>query len=192
MRSAKCLVGITAAALLLVPFSGAGQENKPNAAAVPVDAPGHVHKQLDNLAGSWDVEVAYVIGGKENKGKARCEVRWILDGRFLQQEYQSKFMGKPFTVLQLLGYDNQKKKTIEIMMDNLGTGLIHNEGSISKDGKVITNEGESLDHVAGKYTRLRTETTIVDPDHFTLEWFKPGADGREERIVSMTHTRRKT
>ena len=82
-------------------------------------------------------------GGKEHEGKATCEAKWILDGRFLQQDYQSRFQGKPFHVVQLLGYDNRRKKTIEIMIDNLSTGLMHNEGSISEDGKVITNVGES-------------------------------------------------
>ena len=45
--------------------------------------------------------------------------------------------------IQLLGYDNARKKTIEIMMDNWSTSVMHNEGSISQDGRVITNIGES-------------------------------------------------
>jgi hypothetical protein len=191
MSSLKRLCGIVAAGLFLVPMVGSSQEKKDKAPEGELDGPGPVHKQMEPLAGSWDVEVKFILDGKEHTGKAKCEAKWILDGRFLQQEYKSNFMGKPFTVLQHLGYDNQKRKTIEIMMDSMGTGVIHNEGSISKDGKVITNEGESHDPATGKNTKLRTVYTIADKDQFTLEWFKSGADGKDEKVVSMTHTRRK-
>jgi hypothetical protein len=187
MNSIGRMCAGAAAALLLAPWAGIAQENK---GPVP-DAPGPVHKQMERLAGNWDVDIVYIFNGKENKGKAKCETRWILDGRFLQQEYKSLFMGRPYTVLQHLGYDNQKKKTIEITMNSLSTGVHYNEGSISEDGKVITNEGDALDPKTGKSTKLRTVTTIVDDDHYTLEWFKPGADGRSEKVVSMSHMRRK-
>ncbi len=183
--------GIALLAFLIIPVAGRCQEHKDKPAQHSADGPGPVHKQMESLAGSWDVEVAYVLGGKENKGKARCEARWILDGRFLEQEYKSNFQGKPFTVLQILGYDNQKKKTIELMLDNLSTTVLHNEGTISEDGKVISNEGESLDRASGKTEKLRTVYTIIDQDHFTLEWFRPAEGGKEEKVVSMTHTRRK-
>ena len=156
------------------------------------DVPGPIHERLNDLAGSWDVALTYTLGDKQHEGKATCEAKWILDGRFLQQEYHSRFQGKPFQVVQLLGYDNPRKKTIEIMMDNLSTGLRHNEGSISNDGKVITNESESLDPATGKPYKLRTVTTIVDRDHFTLEWFRVGEGGKENRVVSMSHTRKKS
>ena len=107
--------------------------------------PGPVHKRLAELAGTWDVSTRYVIGDKQNEGKATCEAKLILGGRFLQQEYTSRFQGRPFHVLQLLGYDNTRKKSIEIMLDTMGTGVLHNEGTVSDDGKVISNPGESLD-----------------------------------------------
>jgi Protein of unknown function (DUF1579) len=190
----KCVAlqcGIAAAVLALVPCRGTAQENKAKQAGIPADEPGLVHKQMNALAGSWDVDIVFIINGKENKGKVKCESKWILDGRFLQQDYKSNLMGKPFMVLQLVGYDNLKKKTVELMMDSLSTGVLHSEGSISQDGKVITNEGESLDKASGKSTKLRTVTTIIDPDHYTLEWFKPGEAGKDEKVVSMIHTRRK-
>ena len=188
------VIGYCTAALALafLPCTGFAQENKARQANIPADEPGLVHKQMSVLAGSWDVDIVFIINGKENKGRVSCESKWILDGRFLQQDYKSNLMGKPFMVLQLVGYDNTKKKTVELMMDSLSTGVLHSEGSISQDGKVITNEGESLDKVSGKNTKLRTVTTIIGPDHYTLEWFKPGATGKDEKVVSMTHARRKS
>jgi hypothetical protein len=172
------------------PFALA-QESRNQERAVKPDVPGPIHQRLDNLAGSWDVVLQYTIGEKQHEGNATCEAKWILGGRFLQQGYHSRFQDRPFEVVQLLGYDNHRKKTIEIMMDNLSTGLLHNEGTISEDGKVITNRGESYD-AQGKPYKLRTVTTIVDHDHFTLEWYRGGEESNESRVVSMSHTRKKS
>jgi hypothetical protein len=177
---------------LVAPPAGISQERRDQDHAVKPDKPGPFHKRLDKLAGSWDVALRYTIGEKQQEGKATCEANWILDGRFVQQTYHSRFQGKPFEVIQILGYDNLRKRTIEIMMDTLSTGLLHNEGTISHDGNVITNQGESHDPASGKPYKLRTVYTIVDNDHFTLEWFRSGDGGTEQRIVSMSHTRRKT
>ena len=143
------------------------------------------HKRLGELAGTWNVSVRYIIGDKQQEGKATCEAKMILGGRFLQQEYTSQFQGQPFHVLQILGYDNARKKSIEIMMDTMGTSVLHNEGTVSDDGKVITNSGESLDPQTGKPYKLRTVTTIIDHDNFTLEWFRiddgwQGIQGRRD------------
>jgi len=187
----RALFAFAAAALLLAPAVGKSQEKTGKPALPQPDAPGKVHKQMEPLAGKWDVDITYVMMGQEHKGKVSCEANWMLDGRFLRQEYHSNVMGKPYTVIQHLGYDNRKKKTIELMMDNMSTGLLLNEGTMSEDGKTITNHGEMKDPMTGKTVKLRTVYTIVDPDHFNLEWFTTGDDRKEMKTVSMTHTRRK-
>src|SRR5271166_1062039 len=192
MRSLVWFFALIACGLIVVTPVGLSQESRNQGRAVKADVPGPIHQRLNDLAGSWDVALRYTLADKQHEGKATCEAKWILDGRFLQQEYHSQFQGKPFQVVQLLGYDNPRKKTIEIMMDNLSTGLLHNEGSISEDGKVITNLGGSLDPLTGKPYKLRTVTTIVDRDHFTLEWFRANDGGKEDRVVSMAHARKKS
>jgi hypothetical protein len=150
--------------------------------------PGEHHKQLDSLAGSWNVAITFRLGnGPERHGSATCEARWILGGRFLEQQYKSD---SGLEVRQFVGYDNQKKKFFEVKFDNSDTGVLHTEGTISDDGKRITNFGDRLDPVTGKSARLRTVTTIIDGDHFTIEWFLVGADGVEQRTVLMAHSRK--
>ncbi len=185
------ILALVVAVVVAVPSTGLPQEATNQNRAVKSDEPGPVHKRLNDLAGTWDVALLYRLGEKEHAGKATCEAKWVLDGRFLQQDYHSRFQGKPYHVIQLLGYDNLRKKSIEIKMDNLSTGLLHNEGAISDDGKVITNVGEGLDPATNKPYKLRTVTTFVDNDHFTLEWFRANNAGKEEKMVSMAHTRKK-
>jgi hypothetical protein len=177
--------------LVILPAVGLAQDDKGQKEAVKQDVPGPVHKRLGELAGNWNVTVTYIIGDKQHEGKATCEAKLILDGRFLQQEYSSRLQGEPFHVLQLLGYDNARKKSIEIMLDNLGTSVLHNEGTVSDDGKVITNTGESRDPQTGKPYKLRTVTTIIDHDNFTLEWFRVDDGGKEAKVVAMSHARKK-
>jgi len=192
MKSLTWLRGLIVGGVLAAPAVGLSQESQEQNRTVKAGLPGPVHQRLGELAGTWDVALQYQLGDKVHEGTAKCEAKLILDGRFLQQDYNSLFQGKPFHVVQLLGYDNARKKTIEIMMDNLGTGILHNEGSISDDRRVISNVGESLDPTTGKPYKLRTVTTFVTPDRFTLEWFRIDEGGKEQRVVSMTHTRKKS
>lgn len=150
--------------------------------------PSERHKQLESLAGNWDVLVRFKYGpGPEREGKASSEAKWILGGRFLQQEYQAE-SGQ--VTLQFLGYDNQKKKFFEVKMDNMDTGVLYTEGTMSDDRKVITNVGIRTDPLTGESRKLRIVTTLADKDHYTVEWFQPDSEGKEERRVTMIHTRK--
>jgi hypothetical protein len=68
---------------------------------------------------------------------------------------------------------------------------MHNEGDFSRDGKILTLSGESISAQTGEMVMLRTVTTIVDDNHYTLEWFITEPGGKEERKVVLTHTRKK-
>jgi hypothetical protein len=43
--------------------------------------------------------------GKHAEGSSSCEAKWVMDGRFLRQEYSSTFAGKPLSVVRYLGFD---------------------------------------------------------------------------------------
>ena len=132
------------------------QPNKPT-------QPGEHHRRLDNLAGSWEVLIKFKVApGQEREGKAICESRWVLDGRFLKQEYRTMAGGMPFTVLQYLGYDYHRNKSFVIKMDSTDTGIQYTEGTISDDGKVIVNIGLRTDPNTSKNLALRTVTTVID------------------------------
>ena len=93
--------------------------------------------------------------------------------------------------MQWLGYDAHKKKYFEIKMDSMDTGVMHNEGSLSDDGKTLTQIGDRVDPQTGKSSKIRTVTTFTDDDHYLLEWYLPGEDGKEERAVILKHARKK-
>ena len=49
--------------------------------------------------------------------------------------------------------------------------------------------GDRVDPEDGQTRPIRTVYTISDPDHFTIEWFLTGPDGKESRTVVLKHTR---
>ncbi|MBI3409040.1 MAG: DUF1579 family protein [Planctomycetes bacterium] len=157
-------------------------------------APAEQDKRLKYFVGDWDVTVDFKLPeGKEGKGKAACHTKAILDGKFIHQEYKSKFMDQPLTVVQILGYDSIKKKFVEFQLhaNNKEAHTMHDEGSFSENGKTLNLVGDSIDGFTGKPVKLRTVTTITDDDHYTLEWFITEMGGKEERKVVLKHSRKK-
>jgi hypothetical protein len=158
---------------------------------VDLNAPGAEHKKLDALVGAWDVIVKFPVGpGREMEGKSSCEAKWVMDGRFLRQEYSSTFAGKPLTVVRYLGFDRRKGKFIEVQFENTHTDVMHNEGSISEDGKSITCLGTHVDVATGNEVKVRSVITILDKDSFTHQMFY--GEGKEAKTVTLTHIRKKT
>lgn len=146
------------------------------------------HHRLDSLVGNWDVAVRFRYGGgPERTGRATANIAWILDGRVLRQEYHAD-SGQE--TLQLYGFDNQRGAYYLIKFDNFDTGVLHAEGGVSADGRVITTIGDRIDPMTGKSASVRIVLTIVDRNHFTSEWLSRTSDGREERTVLMDHIRR--
>ena len=116
--------------------------------------------------------------------------KWILDDHILHQEYTSILNDKPFTVMQWLGYDELKQKFFEIKMDSMDSGVMHNEGSLSGDGKTLTHSGERMNPETKKTEKIRTVLTFQDKDHYILEWFLPDEQGKEEKTVILKHARK--
>ena len=142
--------------------------------------------------GTWDVIVRFPVApGKSMEGKAACEAKWVMDGRFLRQEYTSLFAGKPLTVVRYLGFDRYKGKYVEVQMESTHTDVMHNEGTISGDGKTITCFGTAIDFTTGKEANVRSVTSITNTDSFSLELHYTDAEGVMAKTVTLTHRRKK-
>jgi hypothetical protein len=106
--------------------------------------PGEPHKQLASLAGSWTTKTrSWMEPGKppmESTGSA--ELKMLLDGRFLQQEFTGEMMGQPFSGVGINAYDNLRKRYVTSWIDTMGTGIFMMEGTASADGKTITMRGQ--------------------------------------------------
>jgi hypothetical protein len=153
--------------------------------------PGEPHKQLGSLAGSWATTTKeWMEPGKppmESTGTA--EMKMLLDGRFLYQEYNSQMMGQPFSGIGITAYDNLRKRYVSAWIDSMGTGIFMMEGTASADGKTITLKGSHPEPGGGQMTH-RAIWKIVDSNTQTFDMFGAHRGGKEMKMMEIIYTRK--
>jgi hypothetical protein len=153
--------------------------------------PGEPHKLLASLAGSWTTTTKeWMEPGKpptESTGSA--EMKMLLDGRFLQQDYNSVMMGQPYSGIGLSAYDNLRKRYVSTWIDSMGTGIFVMEGTASADGKTITLRGQHNEPGGGVMTH-RAIWKIADNHNQTFEMYGTHKHGKEMKMMEITYTRK--
>src|SRR5438445_13241524 len=83
------------------------------------------HKLFAGLAGSWTTKTKeWMEPDKppmESTGSA--EMKMLLDGRFLQQDFAGDMMGQPYSGVGISAYDNLRKRYVTMWIDSMGTGI---------------------------------------------------------------------
>jgi len=158
--------------------------------------PGEAHKRLDGIVGKWEYESSWCMkpGDEPQVCKGTTELKWIYDGRYVQQVANGPAMepnGPPFEGTGLYGYDNAKKQYVTTWHDNMGTGIMLGYGTADASGKEITFSGESVNPMTEQNEKWRFVLKLVDKDKFTCEMFGPGPDGKDFRQMLLTYTRMK-
>jgi len=208
-------VALVGAVLLTTAFvsQDKGKDAKPKPAAAPAAAPagapamdpemmakwaafatpGPEHKVLDACVGKWTTHVKWWMdpAGPAVESDGTGEAKWIMGGRYLQEEHKGTMMGQPFEGMGLTGFDNIKKKYVGTWIDNGGTGIMTSEGTYDAAKKTITCACESPDLTMTKYVPTRMVSTMVDPNTHKLEMFMPDKSGKEFRCMEITYTRAK-
>jgi hypothetical protein len=155
--------------------------------------PGPAHKVLDPRIGKWSVKVKCyeTPGGPSEESTGTAEMKWVKDGRFVEEQARGTFKGMPFEGSGLIGYDNLKKKYVGSWTDNLSTGIMACETTYDPSSRTFTGTMECPDVMAGKYVRGRSVEKWTDNDHFTCQAFGPGPDGKEFMKSEIAYTRQK-
>ena len=153
--------------------------------------PGEPHKLFASLAGSWTTTSKEWMEPRmpptESTGTA--EMKMLLDGRFLYQEYNAQMMGQPFTGIGIDAYDNTTKKYVTAWMDSMGTGIFIMEGTASADGKTITLKGQHGELGGGQMTH-RAVWKILDNNTQTFDMYGAHHGGKETKMMEIVYTRK--
>ncbi|MBA5866865.1 MAG: DUF1579 domain-containing protein [Nitrospira sp. CR1.3] len=154
-------------------------------------APGEPHKLFAGLAGSWTTTTKEWMepGKPPTESTGTAEMKMLLDGRFLYQEYNSQMMGQPFSGIGIDAYDNMTKKYVTAWMDSMGTGIFLMEGTASPDGKTITLKGSHPEPGGGRMTH-RAVWKIVDNNNQTFDMYGAHHGGKETKMLEITYTRK--
>ena len=153
--------------------------------------PGEPHKQLTSLAGSWTTQTKEWMepGKPPTESTGSVEMKVLLDGRFLQQEFSGNMMGQPYSGIGTTGYDNLRKRYVSMWMDTMGTGIFMMEGTASADGRTITLRGQHAELGGGKMTH-RAVWKIVDNNNQTFDMYGTHDGGKEMKMMEITYTRK--
>lgn len=153
--------------------------------------PGEPHKLFAGLAGSWTTQTKEWMepGKPPTESTGTADMKMLLDGRFLYQEYNAQMMGQPFSGIGIDAYDNMTKKYVTAWMDTMGTGIFIMEGTSSADGKTITLKGSHPEPGGGKMTH-RAVWKLVDANTQTFEMYGTHGHGKEMKMMEITYTRK--
>ena len=153
--------------------------------------PGEPHKLFASLAGSWTTTTKEWMepGKPPTESTGTAEMKMLLDGRFLYQEYNAQMMGQPFSGVGIDAYDNMTKKYMTAWVDTMGTGIFMMEGTASPDGKTITLKGSHPEPGGGKMTH-RAVWKIVDNNTHTFDMYGTHHGGKEAKVLEISYNRK--
>jgi hypothetical protein len=153
--------------------------------------PGEPHKLFATLSGSWTTTTKEWMepGKPPTEATGTAEMKMLLDGRFLYQEYNGQMMGQPFSGVGIDAYDNMTKKYVTAWMDSMGTGIFIMEGTAGPDGKTITLNGSHPEPGGGKMTH-RAVWKIIDNNNQSFEMYGAHHGQKEAKLMEITYTRK--
>lgn len=154
-------------------------------------APGAAHKALAPLAGEWTAEVKSWMtpGAPPMVSKGTAKATWVMDGRYLQEEFHGDFMGRPFHGMSLMGYDNMTKKYNSVWIDNMSTIMVKTEGEAG-GGKVLTLTGTYACPMTGEMQKPAKQILrIISDDKHVFEMHDP-SKGENSKEMEITYTRK--
>ena len=147
------------------------------------------HEWLKQFEGTWDFTTKWTINGQEMTGKGsqtsaiRCKGFWlIMDAN---EDKADGFQGHG-----IVGYDTFKKKFVAVWVDNEAAYLQSMTGSLGKDDKTLTLEGEAPG-MDGKMAHWKWLFEIADKDHHSLTFLVTGEDKKEAKVGKIDYSRAK-
>ena len=154
--------------------------------------PGAPHKVLDPTVGEWEVASKWWMdpSAPPQESKGTTSKKWVMDGRFVQEDFKGDMMGMPMTGHGFTGYDNVKKKYNSFWIDTGGTAMYTSLGKASGDGKTLTFTSLMDDPMTGEKDKpVRFILKVESKDKHVFEMFET-AGGKEKKVAEMTYTRK--
>lgn len=158
----------------------------------PEFSPGPNHKMLEPFVGEWKVVVKFWMDPAAEPGvsEGTASARWIMDGRWMQEDFTGDFAGMPFKGMGMTGYDPFKKKYISTWIDSMSTTMMTQEGTADSAGKVFTYSGKSFDPMMNMETTTKTILSVDSHDQHTMKMFMITPDGAETQTMEIVYTRK--
>ena len=200
MSTKSYVIGCMLAAALAVPALGADpaqntpkmtpEQEKMMAAYMKAAAPGPEHARLARMVGTWDMQVTSYDGPTPHTDAGTAVFTIGLGGRVLTQNVKSSMAGMPYEGSGSEGFDNVSKKYWSVWTDSMSTGPLMSWGTCDAAG-ACAYEGTSNDPMTGKAMTSRMTLKPQGADKQVFDFFGPGPDGKEVKMMEIVYTRKK-
>lgn len=154
--------------------------------------PGEAHKALDAIAGKFNYTSSFRMDskGKWITSSGTSESKWILDGRFVEQQFEGKMGDHPFTGIGITGYDTFRKEYQTVWMDSTTTSMFYSAGKGATDFKSFETTGLMSDPMRNDPNRTaRTVTKILNANEHVFEMYSKDSAGKEYRCMEIKYKR---
>jgi hypothetical protein len=154
--------------------------------------PGDMHKWMASSAGKWDAEIVFWMNpgaAPTPPSKATMESRMVLNGLYQESIYRGNMGGMNFEGRGLMAYDNARKKFIDTWVDNMGSGVMYQEGTYDEGSRSLTLTGKTTDPVTGGEKQIRQVMKMTDDKHQVLEMYD-SQDGKEYKSMEIHLSKR--
>ena len=154
--------------------------------------PGDMHKMIASWDGTWSGEVTSWMDPAKPpmQSTSQAKNKMILGGRYQESVHTGNFGGMPFEGRSVVGYDNATKKFVSSWVDNMGTGIMHLEGTWDEASKTITFTGDCVDPSSGTQMGVREVYTIVDDTHHTMTMYMTPKGAQEFKSMEIKMTKK--
>jgi hypothetical protein len=152
-------------------------------------APGEHHKWLEQLLGTWTVEIEMTAPGIPPMKSTGTDTVRSLRGRWIMCELNAETPGMgSMTAVLTLGYNPETGKYQGTWVDSVNDHLWVYVGTLDATGKILTleTEGPNMIDPAKGLTRYRDVIELKTADHRTLTSFAD-ADGNWVQVVTANY-----
>ncbi|HET6204629.1 MAG TPA: DUF1579 family protein [Planctomycetota bacterium] len=155
--------------------------------------PNENHKKLADWIGKWDTKTTMTgMGAEPMVSTGTAEARWLLEGRWLQEEWTGEIMGKKTRGFVTMGYDNFKRKYVVSFVDSYQTTLNVAEGAFDQTGKVLLAYGWMDEPMTGEQDKMvKYVWRLLSPDKRIFEVHDLAIGESNTKVYEVEYTRRK-
>ncbi len=147
------------------------------------------HKLLSKMAGEWKVNAKFWMDptAEPEISSGVASSKLIYGGRYLDQKYKGKFMGKPFEGQGTMGYDNLGKKYFSTWIDSMSTMMMKSEGKTVNDNS-LTLESSMVCPMTREEMQSQEVITFLDKNTYRFETFQNSTD-QKIKMMELTYSR---
>ena len=154
--------------------------------------PDQHHEVLKMLVGKWTTTAKHYSegGSKPERVTGHDQTEVILDGRFVEDHYDSIIWGNRYSGQGTLGYDLREQQYVLSWVDNWGSWITVAKGNADATNHIITLSTRDYDNPAGKTRPTRYIITIDDNDKHSRRVYEK-VDGKETLTMEIEYRRAK-